>query len=127
MRIFKMKAFSRFAYGEGIDDDSLCEAVERAQRGLIDADLGGDVIKQEIARLGQGKSRGFRTIILFRESHRAVFAYGFAKKDRSNIKRSELSAFQDLASKMLGYDEGEISEALRDGTITEIMCHAKDV
>ncbi len=127
MRIFKTKSFVRFADGEGIDDESLCEAVERAERGLIDADLGGDVIKQRIARPGQGKSRGFRTIILFRNSYRAVFAYGFAKKDRSNLDSRQRENFQDLASKMLGYDEGAVSAALRDGTITEIMCHAKDV
>ena len=127
MRIFKTKVFSRFAYGEGIDDDSLREAVERAQSGLIDAKLGGDVIKQEIARPGQGKSRGFRTIILLRESHRAVFAYGFAKKNQENINPSELEAFRCLAKEMLGYSEGAVSKALQAGTITEVMCHGKDV
>jgi len=39
-------------------DDRLCEAVERAESGLIDANLGGGLIKQRVARLGQGRSGG---------------------------------------------------------------------
>ncbi len=56
MRIYKTKPFARFADHEGIHDDALCEAIQRAKTGLVDADLGGSVIKQRIARKGQGKS-----------------------------------------------------------------------
>jgi hypothetical protein len=66
MRIFKTKPFARFAEHEGIDDAALCDAIQRAERGLVDADPGGCVIKQRIARKGQGKSGGFRSIVLFR-------------------------------------------------------------
>jgi hypothetical protein len=59
MRVFKTKPFARFAGHEGIDDDVLCDAVQRAENGLIDANLGGGVIKQRLAREGQGKSSGF--------------------------------------------------------------------
>jgi hypothetical protein len=127
MRIFKMRKFARFADDEGIDDDSLCEAVERAQRGLIDADLGGEVVKQRIARPGQGSARGFRTVILFRRSHRAVFALGFAKKNQENIDPDDLAAFRRLAREMLGYDEATIADILDAGTLTEVVCHAKDL
>ena len=65
---------------EGRDSDAvLRDAVVRAEKGQIDADLGGDVIKQRIARPGQGKSKGYRTIIFFRRGARAFFVYGFAK------------------------------------------------
>jgi len=60
MRIFKNKPFTRFARKAGLDDPTLCEAIANVERGLIDADLGGSVIKQRIARLGKGKSGGFR-------------------------------------------------------------------
>lgn len=123
MRVFKTKPFARFAVHEGIDDDVLCEAVLKAEMGLIDADLGGGVIKQRLAREGKGKSSGFRSIVLFRRGDKAVFVYGFAKNDRDNIKRNELKAFRDLADAMLAYDDKALAAAMKNGTITEIICH----
>jgi hypothetical protein len=79
-------------------DASLCEAIRNADQGLVDADLGGGVIKQRIARSGGGKSGGFRTIILFRARSRAFFVHGFAKNDRDNIDDKELAAFKMLAA-----------------------------
>ena len=67
----------------------LREAVARAEKGQIDADLGGEGIKQRIARLGQGRSKGYRIIILFRRGAKAFFVYGFAKSRRSNIDDEE--------------------------------------
>ncbi|MGH6873306.1 MAG: type II toxin-antitoxin system RelE/ParE family toxin [Rhizomicrobium sp.] len=74
------KAFGRFAADERLSDAVLSEAVARAQSGLINADLGGGVIKQRIARSGAGKSGGYRTIIAFRKGTLAILIYGFAKK-----------------------------------------------
>jgi hypothetical protein len=68
VRIFKNKPFMRFAKKAGIGDAVLCESIRDAERGLIAAELGGGVIKQRIARSGQGKSGGFRTLIVFRAS-----------------------------------------------------------
>ena len=79
MRIFKNAWFSRFAAKERITDGCLRDAVRRAENGLIDADLGGNVIKQRVARQGQGKSGGYRTLILFWAGSRAFFTFGFAK------------------------------------------------
>lgn len=123
MRVFKTKPFARFANHEGIDDDELCDAVRRAENGLIDADLGGGVIKQRLAREGQGKSGGFRSIVLFRRGEKAFFAYGFAKSDRDNIRRDELKAFRTLADHMLALDDKALAAAVKNGTITEIKCH----
>lgn len=66
MRIFKTKSFSRFAKRERINDAVLCEAIERAEKGILDADLGGNIIKQRIARKGQGRSKGYRILIAVR-------------------------------------------------------------
>ena len=123
MRVFKTKPFARFASREGITDEELCEAVHQAERGLIDADLGGGVIKQRLAREGQGKSGGFRSILLFRRGSKAFFVYGFAKSDRDNIRRDELKAFRKLAGEMLTLDEKALAAAMRNGTIMEIECH----
>jgi hypothetical protein len=94
--------------------------VDRAENGLIDADLGGGVIKQRIARRGQGRSGGYRSIILFRFASRAIFAYGFAKRDQDNISAKELRAFRLLAKTMLNMDEAALIAAKRNGTLMEI-------
>ena len=85
MRVFKTRAFGRFARRERIADELLCDAIERAERGVVDAELGGRVIKQRVARPGQGRSGGYRTLIAFRSDTRAVFMFGFAKNDQDNI------------------------------------------
>ena len=66
MKIYKNAWFIRFARTQNISADALRKAVRRAENGQIDADLGGWLIKQRVARMGQGKSRGYRTIILYR-------------------------------------------------------------
>ena len=120
MRTFKTKPFARFADREEMEDAALRDAVRRAGGGLIDADLGGGVIKQRIARRGQGRSGGFRAIVLFRRGERAFFVYGFAKNDRENLRRDELKAFRMLAGEMLELDGAGLGAALANGTIIEV-------
>jgi hypothetical protein len=121
-RVFKNKPFARFARKAEIDDASLCKAVADAEKGLIDADLGGGVIKQRVAREGGGKSGGFRTLVLFRQCDRAFFVHGFAKKDQANIDDDELIALRELASLLLSCDESAISQALENKTLIEVTC-----
>lgn len=120
MRIFANRWFARFADKQNIGDDDLREAVSRAERGLIDADLGGGVIKQRIARKGQGKSGGFRSVVLFRQGERAFFVYAFAKSDRDNIDQSELSIYKTAAAVYLNYTDDELALFLKQGTLMEI-------
>ena len=123
MRVFKNKAFARFARKARITDAVLCAAIADASRGLIDADLGGGVVKQRIARQGGGKSGGFRTIILFRIGERAFFVHGFAKNEQDNIRDDELAAFKLLAAGMLAYDDEALAKAIGNGTLTEVVCN----
>lgn len=120
MRIFKSRWFERFARKEGITDAVLCEAVARAERGQIDADLGGGVIKQRIARPGQGRSKGYRTIILFRRGVRAFFLYGFAKSQRANIDDYEEEQFKEAAKHLLALTEKHLAELLKRGDFIEV-------
>lgn len=120
MRILKTLPFARFAARNGISDAALRLAVHRADAGLVDADLGGGVIKQRIARDGEGASSGYRTIILFRRGQRAVFVYGYAKKGRDNIRRNELLAFRNLAKALFGLDDQGIGHALAIGELIEV-------
>lgn len=123
MRVFKTKPFARFARKAGLDDAALCKAVADAERGLVDADLGGSVIKQRVARHGQGKSGGFRVVILYRRGARAFFVYGFAKSEQANIAPDELTALKELASEMLAYDEDAIRKAVASGPLIEVICN----
>ena len=127
MQTFKTKAFTRFADRERLEDAALCEAVRRACNGLIDADLGGGVIKQRIARKGGGRSGGFRTIVLFRRGELAFFVYGFAKSSRGNLRRNELMAFRMLANEMLELTGAGLAAASANGTIIEVSCNDQAV
>ena len=120
MRIFKTKWFGRFSRREGISDADLSAAIVRAERGSIDADLGGGVIKQRIARQNQGKSGGFRSIVLFRSGEKSFFVYGFSKSERDNIEAHELRAFKVLAGEMFAYDDAALAKALTSGAIVEV-------
>ncbi len=122
MQTFKTKAFARFANREGLVDAALCDAVRRAQKGLIDADLGGGVIKQRIARKGGGRSGGFRTIVAFRRDKLAFFVYGFAKSDRANLRRDELATFRLLADEYLALNRDGLAAAQAVGAIIEVKC-----
>lgn len=126
MRIFRNKPFTRFLKKAGLDDAALCKAVAAAERGLIDADLGGSVVIQRVARPGGGKSGGARILILYRKGTRAYFVHGFAKNDQDNIDSNELAALKKLASEMLSYDDEAIAKAVEFGTLTEVMCDDKD-
>jgi hypothetical protein len=119
MRIFKTKAFIRFMRREAIKDDQL-GAVERAEEGLVDADLGGGVIKQRIARAGEGKSGGYRAIVVLRRGERGFFVHGFAKNDQGNITKDEVKAFKKLASELLSYHDDHLRNVLKHGTLVEV-------
>jgi len=121
LRIFKNAWFGKFARRERIIDAALTEAIARADAGLVDAELGGGVIKQRIARPGQGKSGGYRTIILLRKGELAFFVYGFAKSDRENIESSELAGFRKLAKTYLALSAKQIETMLKDARLTEIL------
>lgn len=99
--------------------------IANAERGLIDADLGGGIIKQRVARRGQGKSGGFRTVIVYRRGLVAFFVYGFAKNERSDLTSDELEALKELASSMLAYNDRQIGEATASGVLKEVRCDEK--
>jgi len=120
VRIFMTRPFSRFARRERIADAQLRDAVGRAERGLVDADLGGGVIKQRVARAGQGRSGGYRVLIAYRRTVRSVFLFGFAKSARGNIDDDELATAQEIARLWLDADGQALARALAAGIIWEV-------
>jgi len=122
VRIFKSRWFTRFAINERISDPMLCKAVVEAESGLIDADYGGGVIKQRIARPNTGKSGGYRTIILFRRGDKAFFVYGFPKSERDNISDAEKRDFKDLAKEVFSQPDDRLGTLIKTGTFVPVMC-----
>jgi len=127
VRIFKNACFVRFARDQKISDDALREAVQRADSGQVDADLGGGVVKQRVARPGHGRSKGYRTIILLRKSHRAVFVYGFSKSDRANIREDEIEQFKKMAGHVLSLSDNQLSTLIGKGQLEEVKSSDEEV
>jgi hypothetical protein len=120
MRIFKTRWLARFARRERISDRSLRDAIDRAERGIIDADLGGGLIKQRVARSGQGRSGGYRMLLAYRAADRAVFLYGFAKSERENVDSDQLFELRKIASGWLEETVERIEQALEEDRLEEI-------
>jgi hypothetical protein len=110
----------RYARRELIEDHILADAIDRAERGLVDADLGGGVIKQRVARKGQGRSGGYRLLIAYRSGNRAVFLYGFAKNERDNIEADELQTLREIGAAWLKAKKERLEHAIREGLLMEV-------
>ncbi|WP_428390176.1 type II toxin-antitoxin system RelE/ParE family toxin [Lichenicoccus sp.] len=118
--VFKTKWLARFARRERITDESLWEAIGRAERGIVDADLGGGLIKQRVARERQGRSGGYRMLVAYRSRGRAVFLYGFAKNEQENIGPDELVSLREIAATWLHADAERIAGAVTAKELQEV-------
>ena len=121
MRVFKTRTFQRWAGKVGVTDAALLDALAQMERGLIDADLGGNLYKQRVALPGRGKSGSTRTIIATRFAGVLFFLYGFEKNDRDNIATKELVLYQRLAQELLNMTEVQITSALAGKVLMEVI------
>jgi hypothetical protein len=126
MAIYKTRWFDRWARKEALSLTSLCAAVQEMRAGLFDADLGGGLVKKRVARPGQGKSGGFRTLVATNKADRWIFVYGFPKSERSNIDKDEQEALKKLAMQLLSLTEQALGTAWQAGELIEVNCDAKD-
>ena len=121
-RVFKTRYFSRWMRKTELTDSGLCAAVVEMAQGLIDADLGGSIVKKRIRLAGRGKRGGARTLVATNRGNRWFFVYGFEKNDRANIADDELEALQGIAEQLLAKTGRQLDEAVNDGSLQEI-CH----
>jgi len=119
-QVFKTRTFIRWIRKVGITDNVLSKAVDEMARGLIDADLGGGIVKKRLAIPGQGKRGGVRTIVATKKEDRWVFLFGYTKNERTTIEAGELKALQELAKEYLEFDACQIRRAVEKGVLTEI-------
>ncbi|RRD69765.1 MULTISPECIES: type II toxin-antitoxin system RelE/ParE family toxin [unclassified Desulfovibrio] len=103
-----------------MSDDALREAVQQIESGNFDADLGGGVFKQRIARAGGGQSGGYRVVLCFRAGMRTFFVYGYAKSARANLGADEVRAFKKLAKALLAMTEEGLEAVLGSGVVEEV-------
>ncbi|MCB1542767.1 MAG: type II toxin-antitoxin system RelE/ParE family toxin [Methylobacteriaceae bacterium] len=120
MLVFQNRSVARAARKEGLSDEACRKAIDNADRGLIDADLGGGLIKQRIARQGGGKSGGYRSIIFYRRGDLAVMLHLFAKSDKANITATERDALGLLAKEMHKLSLDQLHELVRSSGWREI-------
>ncbi|MBB4844273.1 hypothetical protein HNP55_002809 [Paucibacter oligotrophus] len=124
MAIYKTRWFDRWSRKQGLAPSSLCAAVREMLDGLFDADLGGGLFKKRVARPGQGKSSGFRTLVATNKGDRWVFVYGFAKNERSNIDKDEEAALKAMAAHLLSLTGPALAKAEQAGELIEVFCDA---
>jgi hypothetical protein len=121
-RVFKTRQFAKWMCKTDLTDDALCLAVSEMVSGLVDADLGGDVLKKRVALPGRGKRGGARTLVATRRASGRFFVFGFEKSEKANVSRTELEALQWLAKQLLDLSGVQLEVAAQDGSLLEI-CH----
>ncbi|RUP29245.1 MAG: type II toxin-antitoxin system RelE/ParE family toxin [Curvibacter sp.] len=121
-RVFLTRHFARWLRKTSLTPAALCAAIEEMVAGLIDAELGGHVLKKRVALPGRGKQGSVRTLVATRRGHRWFYLFGFEKNERANVTPTELLALQMLASSLLDLKDDELETAIADGTLQEI-CH----
>jgi hypothetical protein len=126
MKIYKNRTFDRWARKEGLNNLSLCNAVNEMADGLYDADLGSGLFKKRIAKPGKGKSGGFRTLIATNNEDRWFFIFGFSKNERSNIDKDEEEALKMLSKQLLAYTAEELEQAKNSNALIEVICDAEE-
>lgn len=124
MAVYKTRWFDRWTRKQDLHDSSLCTAVREMAAGLIDADVGGGLIKKRVGRPGQGKSGGFRTLVATHRGNRWVFVYAFQKSERSNIASDETAALKKLAAELLSLNTAAVAKATQAGELIEVDCDA---
>jgi len=122
MIIYKTRWFDRWARKQGLNNLSLCLAVREMMEGLYEADLGGGLIKKRVARTGQGKSGGFRTLVATNRGDRWIFVFGFSKSDRVNINKQEEEALKKLSNHLLALSVEDLAMAQSNDELTEVSC-----
>ncbi len=117
---YKTRTFAIWASKVGVSDVALIQAVEEMSRGLIDADLGGHVVKKRIALPGLGKRGGARVIVATKLTDRWFFLFGFSKSEQDNIDTADLKALREMAEQLLAFNDQQLSVALAASELMEI-------
>ena len=120
-QVFVTKTFARWMRKSQVTDLDILGATEEMVQGLIDANLGGYLVKKRVALRGRGKSAGARTIVATKFEQRWIFLFGFEKNERSNIDANELKVLQELAVSLLDLDQQAMASAVSAGQLFQLQ------
>lgn len=127
MRIYKTKTFARQAKDCGLSNNDLIEAAKEICDGLLDASLGGYLIKKRLGIAGRGKRGGLRTIVAFKDpSNKIFFLFLFSKNAKEDVTTNELNALKLLASVFLSYSDEDIARAIKANELLEVKVNEKN-
>ncbi len=122
LRILMSRGFARTARKLGLTDRALSIAVREIESGLVDARLGGFLLKKRIGIDGRGKSGGLRSIVAHRQADRVVFLYVFGKNERDNITEQEKLALSELGDEYMRLTVDRLNGLISVGTLLEVVC-----
>jgi hypothetical protein len=125
-RVFKTRHFSRWMRKCPLTQEALCLAISEMENGLIDAELGGGVIKKRVPLPGRGKSGSTRTLLATNKGSLWFFVFGFEKSERANISPRELEALKAIAADLLKLSSAEIDSLVNSEALEEICHEYKD-
>ena len=120
MKKLKTKWFNKWAKKNTLTDMSLTKTIENISVNLGTVDLGGGLFKVRTPKVGQGKSGGFRTLVVYKEKDIAIFVYGFAKTDKGNLDKEELKYFKVLAKSLLKIKNDEYIKLEKQGSLISL-------
>ena len=121
-RVFETRHFSRWTRKCGLTQEALCRAISEMEKGLIDAELGGCVVKKRVPLPGRGKSGSTRTLLATNKGSLWFFMFGFEKNERANVSPTELETLKVLAADLLKRSSAELDELVESKALEEI-CH----
>ena len=127
MRIFKTRIFNKYARKQNITDDELCQAAAEIENGLVDANYGGNLFKKRVARKGEGKSGGHRTILAYVKGDKVFFMYGFEKSGKDNIEKDEERGYKRLAKKYIALNDARLALATDRAVLFEVKYDEKNL
>jgi hypothetical protein len=120
LRVLKLRGFARAARKEGVSDRALLRAAQEIDVGLIDARLGGCLVKKRLARVGGGKRGGYRLIIAYRQTDRVVCLFLFGKNERDNISSRELHAWLLVGEGYVSAPADQLAALVAAGELIEV-------
>jgi len=122
LRVLKNRSFARDARKGGLTDQAMCMAAVEIEAGLVDARLGGFLLKKRVAKGNRGKSAGFRTIVAHRQADRLICLFMFGKNDMENITDRERLALSELGDEYMGLTAAKLDGLVAGGVLIEVIC-----
>jgi hypothetical protein len=126
VRVLKDLEFEDWAGEYNVTDAMLCDAAKEIEAGLVDARLGGFLLKKRVAAPGRGKRGGYRTIVGHRQGDRLIFVHGFAKNEADNITKKEKDALRKLCDVYMLADDKKLAKMIEMKQMLEVQCHEQN-